>query len=309
MTLSQFMHVKTYPRKISSLSSKKYGNTVDKIVKEAIRFRGSCNHVKVPQSVRLISGKPLEDLPKRLEKLLKDTGQNIMDTKHGGLKKRAVRFDAHVLLAAVYSYPVKIGKVKHDAMDDFFKDCIEFHQNQFGEIDSAVLHIDESYFHIHVYTIDANAKRLHPGFAAKEYKKIDTTYTGTYRSEMSKLQDLFFEQVSSHHDIARIGPARKRYTRDVYMSIKKNAEEQSANYLEQLEKTIKDKQVEADKKHKATELENQAQIQKLQQMIMALNQKYEHMQNNLSHWEAIQVENEFLKMELAKSQALVEQYQ
>lgn len=76
--------------------------------------------------------------------------------------------------------------------EDFFRDCLQFHQRQFGHIVSAVIHYDETTPHLHVVSVPLTADgRL----SAREI-------VGN-KQNLSRLQDEFFEQVGRGYGLER----------------------------------------------------------------------------------------------------------
>lgn len=76
--------------------------------------------------------------------------------------------------------------------EDFFRDCLQFHQRQFGHIISAVIHYDETTPHLHVVSVPLTADgRL----SAREI-------VGN-KQNLSRLQDDFFEQVGKDYGLER----------------------------------------------------------------------------------------------------------
>lgn len=76
--------------------------------------------------------------------------------------------------------------------EDFFRDCLQFHQRQFGHIISAVIHYDETTPHLHVVSVPLTANgRL----SAREI-------VGN-KQNLSRLQDEFFEQVGRGYGLER----------------------------------------------------------------------------------------------------------
>lgn len=76
--------------------------------------------------------------------------------------------------------------------DDFFKDCLQFHQEHFGHIISAVIHYDETTPHLHVVSVPLT----------KDGRLSARDVIGN-KSKMSKTQDSFFEQVGRGYGLAR----------------------------------------------------------------------------------------------------------
>lgn len=76
--------------------------------------------------------------------------------------------------------------------DDFFKDCLQFHQERFGHIISAVIHYDETTPHLHVISVPLT----------KDGRLSARDVIGN-KSKMSKTQDSFFEQVGRGYGLER----------------------------------------------------------------------------------------------------------
>lgn len=76
--------------------------------------------------------------------------------------------------------------------DDFFKDCLQFHQEHFGHIISAVIHYDETTPHLHVISVPLT----------KDNRLSARDVIGN-KSKMSKTQDSFFEQVGRGYGLER----------------------------------------------------------------------------------------------------------
>lgn len=83
------------------------------------------------------------------------------------------------------------GKTREQT-EDFFRDCLQFHQRQFGHIISAVIHYDETTPHLHIVSVPLTADgRL----SAREI-------VGN-RQNMSRMQDDLFEQVGRNYGLER----------------------------------------------------------------------------------------------------------
>lgn len=76
--------------------------------------------------------------------------------------------------------------------DDFFKDCLQFHQEHFGHIISAVIHYDETTPHLHVISVPLT----------KDGRLSARDVIGN-KAKMSKTQDQFFEQVGRGYGLER----------------------------------------------------------------------------------------------------------
>lgn len=76
--------------------------------------------------------------------------------------------------------------------DDFFKDCLQFHQEHFGHIISAVIHYDETTPHLHVISVPLT----------KDGRLSARDVIGN-KAKMSKTQDAFYEQVGRGYGLER----------------------------------------------------------------------------------------------------------
>lgn len=76
--------------------------------------------------------------------------------------------------------------------DNFFKDCLQFHENHFGHIISAVIHYDETTPHLHVISVPLT----------KDNRLSARDVIGN-KAKMSKTQDAFFEQVGRGYGLER----------------------------------------------------------------------------------------------------------
>lgn len=76
--------------------------------------------------------------------------------------------------------------------DDFFKDCLQFHQEHFGHIISAVIHYDETTPHLHVISVPLT-----------QDGRLSARDVIGNKAKMSKTQDQFFEQVGRDYGLAR----------------------------------------------------------------------------------------------------------
>lgn len=213
----QFAHIETYPLKRSSLSTGRGTmQTASSILAEAARLDGHIVHIDKPLPPIMLAGQENKDPTLQLQEYLA-RNKKVIINKHGQRIERAVAETTHVLMTAIYSYPIPVSFVDETLADKFFKDCLGFHKVEFGEVHIAYKHRDESYLHIHCYTFSNNAKSLHPGFRAKK-----VTNNGAYNRAMKKFQDRFYEQVSKHHGLERIGPKLERLKSKHYTYVKRS---------------------------------------------------------------------------------------
>lgn len=143
--------------------------------------------------------------------------------------------------------------------EDFFRDCLQFHQRQLGHIISAVIHYDETTPHLHVVSVPLTADgRL----SAREI-------VGN-KQNLSRLQDEFFEQVGRGYGLERgtrsDGQEKKKHIsaqehelREIRQKIARGQEE-----LEAVEHSVETARTRAQTaRQTATEL--QKQVEQLQE--------------------------------------------
>lgn len=89
--------------------------------------------------------------------------------------------------------------------EDFFRDCLQFHQERFGHIISAVIHYDETTPHLHVVSVPLT-----------QDGRLSARDVIGNKAKMSKTQDQFFEQVGKVYGLDRgergDGQEKKRHT-------------------------------------------------------------------------------------------------
>lgn len=151
--------------------------------------------------------------------------------------------------------------------DDFFKDCLQFHQEHFGHIISAVIHYDETTPHLHVISVPLT----------KDGRLSARDVIGN-KSKMSKTQDSFFEQVGRGYGLERgihmDGQEKKQHIsaqehelREIKQEIAREKEHLEA--IEHSEETAAKLQKEVEQLQE----ERQAQHKSLLQLTEAANNK------------------------------------
>lgn len=217
----QFIHIESYSKsppksaqhknkKTGKASGKKAGHCVNYVVKEATRDPDSIPHIDNPQPPIYHHGKPLEQL--------EETCTAWMETMKDG-KGRAMRKDALCLVAGVASAPHDISE---EAWQAFRADLIKWLQEKYGErLQTIIEHTDESHPHLHFYVVPLPGERfevIHEGKAAAALEKANGGLKGeqnqAYKSAMRDFQDQFYNGVGIEHGFTRIGPGKRRLTRE-----------------------------------------------------------------------------------------------
>lgn len=321
MARLQFSHIETYARTASTLSKSSSVKTCYDILAEASRVYEHSRHVMSPSPPELLDGITTQELAENLNLLLENEATEVV--LGGEAKKRAVRKDAHVLLAAVYSYPSQSQMCDLDEIRPFFTDCIEFHREKFGSVQSAVLHTDEQYLHIHVYTVSNNARKLHPGHIAKKLNKSEASSIKSsvaYKNAMRAFQDDFYQSVSQKYGLERIGPMRKRIQSELYQIAKQAKTSELAQWFEnemikkkkklqdeaeRIKQFYHEKMFEEERDYLQFKEVNDASFQELEEKIQLAETRYEDLLNEtgivsdiLIHYKELIAENENYKKRL-----------
>lgn len=216
----QFVHVESYSRSAPKSAehknaktgrvSGKSGRSVKWIIDEARREPESCPHVDTPLPPLLLHGDPLESL----EAACEEWAASVTDALGRKLRK-----DGLCLLAGVISAPNEIDTTAWEA---FKTGSIDWLKEKYGGcLKTVIEHVDESHPHLHFYVIPEHGQRfetVHEGRAASAQAKQEGLKKGgqnqAYKSAMRAFQDDFYEKVGIEHGFARIGPGKRRLTRE-----------------------------------------------------------------------------------------------
>lgn len=143
--------------------------------------------------------------------------------------------------------------------DDFFKDCLQFHQEHFGHIISAVIHYDETTPHLHVVSVPLT----------KDGRLSARDVIGN-KSKMSKTQDSFFEQVGRGYGLERgihmDGQEKKQHISAQEHELREIKQEiaREKEHLEAIEHSEESARIHA-QKCRQTAAELQKQVEQLQE--------------------------------------------
>lgn len=191
---------------------------------------------------------------KESDNWLQDINNEI---KTAGAKTRA---NSVLALDTLYTASSEFFQGKtNEENDKFFKDCLQFHENHFGHIISAVIHYDETTPHLHIISVP-----LTPDNRLSARDVIGNT------AKMSKAQDEFFEQVGKSYGLERgihmDGQEKKKHIsaqehelREIRQAIARGKEELEA--IEHSEETARTRAQTA--RQTATEL--QKEVEQLQE--------------------------------------------
>ena len=216
---SQFIHINTYARNSKTTEKKNKAGVVKQstsrsirqITDEATRAPGACPHVADTKEPILLYGVSPSEVPKMCESYAE-----TVKTKSG----QKLRTDALVCIAGV----VSIGTPDNHKWEKVKKDSIEYLKNKYGSrLKSIVEHCDENFKHFHFYVIPKDGEKLediHEGLKARNTSRNNNEKTGTqnrhYREAMKGFQDDYSKFVGIPNGLTRIGPARRRLTREAW---------------------------------------------------------------------------------------------
>ena len=206
----QFMHIESYSRSTPK-TGKTGGHSVRSIVAEANRESGSTHHIEAPLPPTYVYGRPLVELEATCESWAAGTTD---------AKGRKTRKDALCLLAGVFSTPEGTSP---ELWESIKADALEWLQDRYGDrLQTVVEHTDEAHPHCHFYVIPSPGERfdvIHDGKrAANELPKdaLKGDRNQAYKRAMRSLQDDYHEHVGAPNGMTRIGPGRRRLTREAW---------------------------------------------------------------------------------------------
>lgn len=104
-----------------------------------------------------------------------------------------IRSNSVVALDTIYTASGDFFKGKsNEENDQFFRDCLEFHQRKFGHVISAVIHYDETTAHMHVISVPLT----------RDGRLSARDVIGN-RTQMRRAQTEFYEQVGRGYGLER----------------------------------------------------------------------------------------------------------
>lgn len=241
----QFIHVESYAR--SAGAGKAGGHSIASVMAEATRVDDACPHVENPQPPTLLFGVQ----PSEVEAAANDWADATKDAQGRKLRK-----DGLCLLAGVVSCPPEFTDEQWAA---FKLDAVAFLAGD-GRLLSCIEHMDEKERHFHFYKLAKKGERfksIHPGkMAAAEAKargELKGGQNAAYKAAMRGYQNAFFESVASKHGMARIGPKKRRLTRDAW-----KAEKAMLAAVAEKQKTLANMQGDLEAKLAAVAVEKEA---------------------------------------------------
>ncbi|MBD8653653.1 hypothetical protein IFT66_21390 [Rhizobium sp. CFBP 13726] len=231
----QFVRVELFSRK------GKEGRGTGFVFDEVARVPSACVHVQNPGTPIVVHGLAPDALRE-----LHDERAAAARTEVKGGKRRAVRQDQNTLAGVVLSYPVTMDEYRAKPevvarVRDWERRSVAWLRGQFGDrLVSVVRHEDESHPHLHAYVLPDDpamtAAYLHPGFRAKaaakavvmqpgeDEKAVSKRADAAYKAAMRAWLDDYHAKVAQPCGMTRLGPGKRRLTREQWHQEKRQAE-------------------------------------------------------------------------------------
>jgi hypothetical protein len=223
----QFIHLESYSRKADGK-----GRSTDFIFSEASRKPEASVHVANPLPPVVVFGVGVE----AVQEVHDDAAATATIAVKGG-HIRKVALDKKTLHTVVASHPFTMDEIRADPAkraeaEEWEKRTIAWLQAQYGQdLKSVIRHEDEEYFHVHAYVVPLgepgmSALRYHPGTTAKravmdgggkegeDKKALSKQGDAAYKQAMRQWQDSYHEAVAVPCGLTRLGPQRRRLSRD-----------------------------------------------------------------------------------------------
>lgn len=103
------------------------------------------------------------------------------------------RSNSVVALDAIYTASGDFFKGKsNEECNQYFRDCLQFHQRKFGHVISAVIHYDETTPHLHILSVPLT-----------QDGRLSAREIIGNRANLSRMQSEFFEQVGKGYGLER----------------------------------------------------------------------------------------------------------
>ncbi|MDP9628727.1 UNVERIFIED_ORG: hypothetical protein J2W85_000775 [Ensifer adhaerens] len=233
----QFIHLESFSRKADSS-----GRGTDFIFAEASRKPDASVHVQNPAPPTVVYGVGVEAVQE-----IHDAAVDAARISVEGGKTRKIRRDQKTLHTVVASHPYTMAEIRDDPAkrkeaEEWEKRTVSWLRSQYGDdLRSVIRHEDESHYHLHAYTLPQSdpgfkALKFHPGTTAKReimaagpvdgegIKALSKRADAAYKASMRQWQDSYHESVGIPCGLTRLGPQRRRLTRDEWQKEKVQAQ-------------------------------------------------------------------------------------
>lgn len=252
----QFIHVESYarsaPKTAKTSGSGKAGKNINYVIAEANREAGAHPHIDAPEPPVVLFGEPLENI----ESMAEQWAGSVKDASGRKLRK-----DGLCLLAGVISAP---SDIPNKDWDKFKNESVAYLQNKYGDcLKTVIEHTDESHPHLHFYVIPEHGQAfntVHQGRAASAKVKAESVFdedlgyfTGAkgaqnraYKAAMREFQDEFYNAVGMQNGMARLGPGKRRLTREEW-KLEQVQAENTAKTIQKIDKKLEVTKIKAQK--------------------------------------------------------------
>jgi hypothetical protein len=223
----QFVHLEPYSRRPDS-----QGRSTAFVFDEASRNPIASVHVPDPKPPTTIWGVGVEEV-----RAMHDAAADVAMTAGARDKLRKIAVSQKTLHTVVASHPytveeVRTGKSKLAEVRQWERLTIDWLKRQYGPaLKSVIRHTDEKQWHIHAYVLptadpELRAAAFHPGIVAKravmaagrrpgeDGKALNKRSNAAYKAAMREWQNSYHEAVAVPCGLTRLGPARRRLTRE-----------------------------------------------------------------------------------------------
>lgn len=232
----QFIHLESYSRKADAK-----GRNTSFIFSEASRKPEASVHVSAPAPPVVVYGVGLDTVQE-----MHDAAVASATVAVNGGKRRKIRSDQKSLHTVVASHPFTMDEVradpgKHREAERWERRTVAWLQDQYGDdLISVIRHEDESHYHLHAYVVpisdpEMKAAKFHPGVTAKrtimtsgpadgeDQKALGKRADAEYKAVMRQWQDSYHEAVAVPSGLTRLGPQRRRLSREEWQREKVQA--------------------------------------------------------------------------------------
>ncbi|MDP9875257.1 hypothetical protein [Agrobacterium tumefaciens] len=221
------MQLESYSRKADSK-----GRSTDFIFSEASRKPEASVHVPNPLPPVIVYRVGVEAAQQ-----IHDDAASAATINVKGRHVRKVAKDKKTLHTVVASHPFTMDEIrtdpaKHKEAEECEKRTIAWLRSQYGDdLKSVIRHEDEAHFHLHAYVVPIDepgmsALKYHPGTMAKreimsadpaegeDAKALSKRADAAYKKAMREWQDSYHAAVAIPCGLTRLGPQRRRLSRD-----------------------------------------------------------------------------------------------
>lgn len=223
----QFVHLESWSRKADDK-----GRSTDFIFDEASRKPIASVHVAEPRPPTVIYGVGVDEV-----RQMHDEAAAAARTPGARGKLRKLDSKQKTLHTVVASHPYTVEEVRADPQKaaevrDWERRTVAWLREQYGPaLKSVIRHTDEKQWHVHAYVLPTHDPQMragvyHPGAVAKKAVKAAGARDGedgkalnkradvAYKSAMRDWQDSYHDAVAIPCGLTRLGPARRRLTRE-----------------------------------------------------------------------------------------------